>query len=435
MRTARSALLVALAALLLALAGCTAPEDGEPLFEQGGEGAGPAEPVESLPPSVGPANVTVHVVDVGQGDGIVVHLPGFTAVYDTGRWHGESVEAVRDHLQAEGADPDALVVSHPDADHAGGCALLLETFGFEQIYHPGLAKDTRTWRECEQAMRAEDAPVHTDEDLAIGELLDWTSPARVQVLHVDGEARDANAGSLALAVDAGEVEIALTGDLPCEAEEQVLGRGMLPDAEIVQVGHHGSSTSTCEPWLEALEPEAGFLSVGADNPYGHPHREVLDRLAEHGVDVYRTDEHGSLAIETNGTAWTIETGTEAPGSTDDAREEATNASSPVQIAAIRADAEGDDHGNLNDEWVRIANAGNDTVELGGWTLADEAGHTYTFPADATLAPDANVTVHTGEGNDTAGHRYWGRDQAVWNNAGDQATLRDDGGALVDEESY
>lgn len=251
-------------------------------------------------------NVTVHFVDVGQGDGIVVHHPDHTAVYDTGRWQGDSETAVRDHLQAEGADPDALVISHPDADHAGGCDIVLEAFAIESIYHPGLFKDTQTWQDCQDAMQAEGSPVHTDEGLDPGQSLDWTTTGTVELLHVDESASDANEGSIALELTRGDVELVLTGDIGCDTEETILDRELVDDPEIVQVAHHGSKYSTCNTWLEATRPEAGVISVGENN-YGHPTDEVLDRLASHGVDTYRTDHHGTVEVTTDGTTWDVRT--------------------------------------------------------------------------------------------------------------------------------
>jgi competence protein ComEC len=432
MRPGRCVLFLVLAASVL-LSGCASfdAEDAERLFDQGGDVV-PDEPDE--PPSVpepAEANLTVHVVDVGQGDGIVVHLPDHTAVYDTGRWHGDSSTAVRDHLRAEDADPSSLTISHPDADHAGGCDVVLDAFAVEAIYHPGQAKDTQTWQDCEQAMQDEGAPVRTDAELDLGDPLPWSTHADVRVWHLDATAEDANAGSLVLGLTYGNVTIALTGDATCEAEREMIEEDVVHDVDVAQIAHHGSATSTCRSWLDATEPEAGVVSVGADNTYGHPHEEVLDRLADHGVTVYRTDHHGTVAITTDGTTWDVRTQA-GPEPTDP--EPPANATG-VAIEHVRSDPPGNDNENLTEEWVAIANHGNGTVDLAGWTLGDEAGHTYTFPEDAELASAANLTVHTGEGEDSVEELYWGRSQAVWNNGGDRATLRDAAGGLVDEHAY
>lgn len=432
----RRLLVLALLALAVGLAGCAELDeaDTERLFEQE---EGPVVDEAPPPPAVdGQANLTVHVVDVGQGDGIVVHLPAYTVVYDTGRWHGDSQEAVREHLRAEGADPDALVVSHPDADHAGGCELLLETFTFQAIYHPGVDKDTQTWRDCRQAMDAEEPPVSTDADLETGQTLAWSSAARVRVLHVDADVEDANAASLVLEIAYGEASLALTGDAPCEVERRIVDRGLVGDLDVVQVGHHGSSTSTCTPWLEATQPRVGVISVGATNNYGHPHEAVLDRLADHGVEVYRTDHHGTVELTTDGTRWDVRTEHEAsrePSAGNESQPAAANAS--LVIGHVRYDAPGNDNENLTEEWVELVNEGEGAVDLGGWTLADRAEHTYRVPSGFTLAANASVQIHTGTGEDTDEHLYWGRSQAVWNNDGDRIALRDAAGRLVAEDSY
>lgn len=109
--------------------------------------------------------------------------------------------------------------------------------------------------------------------------------------------------------------------------------------------------------------------------------------------------------------------------------------SGLSITEIHADAEGDDRNNLNDEYVELSNTGSETLDLSGWTVSDEAGHTYTFPSGASLGIGEAVTLHSGSGSDTASDRYWGAGQPVWNNGGDTVTVEDDSGTLVTSKSY
>ena len=104
------------------------------------------------------------------------------------------------------------------------------------------------------------------------------------------------------------------------------------------------------------------------------------------------------------------------------------------VAIINADAEGNGNEALNDEYVTLEHTGDTALDLSGWTVADEAGKTYTF-GDVTLAPGERVTLHTGSGTDGGGDVYWGREGAVWNNGGDTVTVRDAGGTVVAERSY
>ncbi|HKJ58923.1 MAG TPA: lamin tail domain-containing protein, partial [Halobacteriales archaeon] len=110
-------------------------------------------------------------------------------------------------------------------------------------------------------------------------------------------------------------------------------------------------------------------------------------------------------------------------------------SSPLRVAAVHADASGNDHENLGDEYVTFLNAGEEPVDLTGWTVRDEAGHSYQFPGWFDLAPGATVTLYTGSGEDSAGALYWGAPDAVWNNAGDAVVVTNASGAVVVEYEY
>jgi competence protein ComEC len=107
----------------------------------------------------------------------------------------------------------------------------------------------------------------------------------------------------------------------------------------------------------------------------------------------------------------------------------------LAIAAINADAEGDDAENLNDEYIILENTGDAPLELGGWTVSDEAGKTYTVPDGVTLAAGAQLTLHSGSGTDTETDRYWGQGSPVWNNGGDTITVTTADGEVVLEETY
>jgi micrococcal nuclease len=114
---------------------------------------------------------------------------------------------------------------------------------------------------------------------------------------------------------------------------------------------------------------------------------------------------------------------------------ATPGRSGLVVAAIHADAAGNDNENLNDEYVVFENAGDASLNLTGWTVEEGAGRTYAFPSRTTLAPGATLTLHTGAGTDTATDVYWGRSGAVWNNGGDVVIVRDADGQVVVRVEY
>lgn len=402
----------------------------------------PAEPVRTVPPGawVAAGNLTIEVLDVGQADAIVIHEPDATVLVDTGDRFRASYGAVLDHLRADGVDVvDAVVITHPDADHAGGCEEVLAQVEVAQVIHPGLSKDTATWQNCLQAIRAEGAPVLTDTELDPGDTVPLGSNATATVLWLDEDAADPNEGSVVLRLDHGNASALLTGDIGCSTEDAILRTGLDLDVDLLKVAHHGSGGSTCRDWLAATTPTLGIVSVGADNRYGHPDPGVLERLAAAGAQVFRTDEAGTVAATTNGTAWAVLGAPEASGATGDgtghADGNATQAPPGLELVEVHADAPGDDRETLDQEWVRILNPTNATVDLSGWTLTDEADHTYPFPHSTTLRANGTLTVHTGHGRDNATDLFWDREQPVWNNDGDTASLYAADGTLVDARTY
>lgn len=245
------------------------------------------------------------------------------------------------------------------------------------------------------------------------------------------------------------------------------------------MGHHGSRSSTSEPFLETVSPRVAVVSSAYDSQYGHPHEEVLTRLDQRSVPTFWTGTHGNVPLTSNGSAIRVATqrdaptdaaglrdgepistaadagvtdqvvipasGTAAPATPDD---DASDGSTPepddstpgdtntsLSIAEIHADADGNDNENLNDEYVVLENTGQTTLDLSGWTVSDSADHTYTIPRGVEFTAGAQVVVHTGRGTDTATDLYWGRSSAVWNNDGDTVILTDGSGSVVIEESY
>ena len=110
-------------------------------------------------------------------------------------------------------------------------------------------------------------------------------------------------------------------------------------------------------------------------------------------------------------------------------------SDSLVVSEVHADAEGNDHENLNDEYVEFTNEGGSAIDMTGWTLSDEADHTYQFPSGFTLGAGDSVTVYTGSGSDSEDELYWGSGRAVWNNGGDTIYVTDNDGETVVEHEY
>lgn len=250
------------------------------------------------------APITVHFIDVGQGDATLVLGPDFTLLVDAGR-HDRS--DVVPYLRQVGVDSlDLLVGTHPHADHIGQFPQVLAEFPVREVWLSGDLTTTRTFERAIDAILESGAGYH---EPRAGEVFEFGegSRLRVEIVHPTEVGGDLNNGSIGMRFVYGAIAILLTGDAEAAAEEEMLRRGRALQANILHLGHHGSSTSTSAIFLDQVQPEVAVYSAGAENSYGHPHRETLQALAERGIAVYGTDVHGSIRVTTDGASYIIET--------------------------------------------------------------------------------------------------------------------------------
>lgn len=237
------------------------------------------------------AQLTVTMLDVGQGQCVYAESKGTTALYDCG---GEDDPAVRaaSYLRSIGRfSLDILVLSHYDKDHAGGVPELLETVPVDRIYLPEPSDEGGLQAEILEAAErsgTEVSFVTTDLTLAFGSAaLSVYAPVR---------AEDGNNGSVSVHWRSGEFDVLLTGDMDQETEAVLLENHPLSGIEVIAAGHHGSASSTGQTFLDTVTPEIVLISVGRDNSYGHPAEETLLRLEGCGAAVYRTDQCGNITV-------------------------------------------------------------------------------------------------------------------------------------------
>ena len=229
----------------------------------------------------------VTVLDVGQGQSILLQSQGSTFLVDCGGDRGEeAADIAADHLLSQGITRlDGLILTHYDRDHAGGVPFLAERIEIERVYLP-MTEDTDGCLQGVLDAVPEQIPIDSELTISFGD-------AQIQIF----PAKDAGSGNDSCAsvlFQRGKCDTLITGDLSAAAERQLLADYALPDLELLIVGHHGSKYSTCVELLTATAPDAAVISVGANNGYGHPTREVLDRLEAAGCAIFRTDLHGTI---------------------------------------------------------------------------------------------------------------------------------------------
>jgi competence protein ComEC len=255
--------------------------------------------------------VELHVLDVGQGDAILLRTDaGRWVLFDAGpAWRGGDAgrSTVLPYILRRGGSLEAFVLSHPHADHVGGAATLLTAMRPHTYWDAAFAGGSDAYSLSLAAARKEGIEWHRvhpgDSVLIDGVSLKFLAPDSTWTVGL----RDPNLASTIAVVRYGMVRFLLVGDAERAEEDWLLEwhRAELR-ADVLKVGHHGSSTSTSDAFLAAVHPDVAVISVGAGNKYGHPSIDVLRALARIGAQVLRTDEAGTVIVRTNGSRIEIE---------------------------------------------------------------------------------------------------------------------------------
>ena len=244
----------------------------------------------------------MHFLDVGQALSVLVECDGQYMLYDGGNVDDGSMVVA--YLQNQGVEELQYVFcSHAHEDHVGGLAAALAYFPANHVYSPVTEASTTCFKNFVKYTQQQGLQVEVP---AVGTVWQLGS-ATVTQLGPVGQYSDTNDTSIVLRIDYGATSFLLTGDMEATAERDLVNSGANLNVDVLQVGHHGSSTSTSYVFLNEVLPEMGIISCGVNNKYGHPHEETLSILRDADVDVYRTDLLGTIVIGSDGQNYTIRT--------------------------------------------------------------------------------------------------------------------------------
>ena len=246
----------------------------------------------------------VDIVDVGQGDAILITTPsGQQILVDGGPSPSALLSGLGKRMPFWDRSIDLVVLTHPDADHITGLVEALSRYEVEAWMDNGVDASETLYLEGRTLLDREGVPRLVAE---AGQRFALEHGIVLEVLHpgkrlMTRTRADDHNNSVVLRLSWGEMSFLLTGDVEAEAEELLLQSGEPLKADVLKVAHHGSGGSSTAEFLRAVHPTYAAISVGAENLAGHPAQEVLDRLAqEPGVTVLRTDEQGTIEFVSDG---------------------------------------------------------------------------------------------------------------------------------------
>lgn len=250
--------------------------------------------------TVAEGKMQVDFIDVGQGDCTLITTADTVILIDGGEVG--KAQTVINFLRNKNIDKiDCCIATHPHSDHIGSLSKVFDEFTIVDVIMPDVPESiiptTTTYekfleslsRNAENVIPAESGDVHNYGDL------------KIEILAPVGVYDDLNNMSVVSRVTYGNTSVMITGDAETVSENDMIKKADSDFyADILKVGHHGSKTSSGDKWLQAVSPKFAVISCGTDNDYGHPHKQLVNRLEKYEIEYYRTDLVGDIAFESDG---------------------------------------------------------------------------------------------------------------------------------------
>ena len=247
----------------------------------------------------------ISYLDVGQGDSAYIRVNDFDILIDAGP-RSDSDKLMEQLKEKNIDDFEIVIATHPHEDHIGGMTKVFSEYDVESFYMPKSTSTTKTFENMINAVKNEGLKVQVIKE---GMSFDLGDGAKLEVYSPIQDSYDnLNNYSPIMKLIYGNNSFIFTGDAEKEVEEEVLEKySNNLKADVIKFGHHGSSTSSSEAFIEAISPKYGIISCGVDNSYGHPHREVLEVINKMNIKTYRTDKQGEITITSDGSNIDIKT--------------------------------------------------------------------------------------------------------------------------------
>ena len=243
------------------------------------------------------SNLEVHFIDVGQADSILIKKGNKFMLIDAGN-NGDG-ELVVNYLKEQNVSKLNYVIgTHPHEDHIGGLDDVINSFEIEKVIMPNVISPTNTFEDVLDSISNKGLSITKSK---VGDTYDLNGATATILAPNQNEYNDFNNYSIVVKVTNGDNSYLLTGDADALSEKEMVKENKYRlHADVLKLGHHGSSTSTSLEFLNAVNPDFAVISVGVDNKYGHPNLETLDKLGNRGINVLRTDLQGTIVSISDG---------------------------------------------------------------------------------------------------------------------------------------
>jgi len=264
-----------------------------------------SESVEVSSGQLDGVKMSVHYIDVGQGDSIFIELPdGKCMLIDSGE--AQYAETVTNFIKGKGYSKlDYVVATHPHSDHMGSMAKVLKEFDVGQIWMSNGVNNTSSYENLLKVISDKGLKIKTAS--AGKSIISSENLNAIILAPVSAEYENLNNYSVVVKITYGETKFLFTGDAEALSEKEILSSGADVSADVLKVGHHGSSTSNSDEFIKAVSPSIGIISCGLDNSYGHPHTETVAVLKKYKVTSYQTDVSGTITVGSNGSSLSVST--------------------------------------------------------------------------------------------------------------------------------
>lgn len=241
----------------------------------------------------------IHYIDVGQGDSALVQSNNKNLLIDSGP--PESSDFLVKYLKSFGIKKlDFVIATHPHADHIGGMQSILKEFNVSYFCAPKVTENTDIFKNMIKALKEENTSINTL-SYSNSHPIDLGENTKVEIYSpLNKEYDNINNYSPLLRISYGETSFLFTGDAEAEVEMEVLKLNKDLKSDVLKVGHHGSITSTTDSFIKEVSPSIAIISSSLDNSYGHPSPQILNKLLDNKIKIFRTDEDGTIILSSDG---------------------------------------------------------------------------------------------------------------------------------------